>query len=367
MLGQQFTSKVVAGFVGALLLAAPAMVRAADISDAAGFFSAKAVEDANVAIREIVKKTGHDIRIETHATVPADKAAEVAKMDRKERESYMRKWTLERVDAVKETGALILITKDPAHIETWFSSKLKEAGLTQAERNQISETMLTGFRSKDYDGALKRTVTKFGEVYPKLLRPKSNFTTHERSTQVPAHVNHEPVQARPVAQSNWSSPMILLGMILAGIFVISMISRLFSRGANGYGPQGYQNPGMGGAPGYGGPGYGAPGYGPAGGGGGFMRGLAGGLFGAVAGNWLYNSMSGHSAHAQDAWNNSGLGGGNQNIGDDGNSAGGGWSNDGDFGAGGDFGGSDGGGDFGGGGGDFGGGDFGGGDSGGGDF
>jgi uncharacterized protein len=99
-----------------------------------------------------------------------------------------------------------------------------------------------------------------------------------------------------------------------------------------------------------------------------MRSLAGGIFGAMAGNWLYDSLSGRSAHAHETSYPTQTGDGSNNQNDR-------WSNSqgsDDFtGGGGDFGGGgdSGGGDFGGGGSDFGGGggDFGGGDSGGGDF
>jgi uncharacterized protein len=87
-----------------------------------------------------------------------------------------------------------------------------------------------------------------------------------------------------------------------------------------------------------------------------MGGLMSGLFGAFAGNWLYHSMFGNSAHAQEPptyGHDRGEAAGYVDRGDDENFRG----------AGGDFESGDaGGGDFGSdsGGGDFGGGDFGGG-------
>lgn len=66
-------------------------------------------------------------------------------------------------------------------------------------------------------------------------------------------------------------------------------------GAPGYGPGGQMQPPAG--PGYG---AGAPGYGPGGGygpppsgggGGGFLSGMLGGMFGAAAGNWVYDSFA----------------------------------------------------------------------------
>jgi hypothetical protein len=159
---------------------------------------------------------------------------------------------------------------------------------------------------------------------------------------------------------------LLIGLgILAVLVLLRVLGGLFGRSAgtgypNQMGGYGGPRPGMGpGGPGY----YGGPGYG--GRGGGFFSGLLGGLGGALAGNWLYDQMSGRhggmtsagagypvdesSATAPDQ-------GGDAIIGaDDHGGQGGSW----DDGAGGDWGGGDAGGDWGGGGGDWGGGDGGG--------
>lgn len=361
------------GFVAATLalMIAGTAVRAADIVDEAGFFSADAIEKANREIRNIEKKSGHQIQIETYATVPLGKIDAVAKMNKTERDAFMRNWVKKVANDSHADGTVILITKDPPHIEPWASGKLRDQGFTESDYVKINKAMIDGFRSKNYDKALDQTVkeldaaySKLGSSAPKRLNAEKEIgavpQAAHREAPVAAHRN---IPAHPV-KSAWSSVIFIVIAVLLGIFAISMLSRLFGGGA------GYPRPGYGGQPGYGGPGtggpgFGAPGYG--GGGGGFMRSLAGGIFGAMAGNWLYDSLSGRSAHAQDYPVHTGYGSQPQNDDRSSNSQG---SDDftgggGDFGGGGDSGG----GDFGGGGGDFGGGggDFGGGDSGGGDF
>lgn len=375
MLGQRLRSVWNAAFIVCTVLAAPILASAADISDEAGFFSPAAIERANASIREMEKKSGHDIRIETHATVPKDKVDAVAKMDRSERQVFMDRWVHERAKAVKETGALVLICKDPARVETWFSDRLANSGMTKTDRQSVIDAAINGMKSKDYDAALNSTVTKIGDVYSKLspatrLRNDAGRREPLPST-VPANRPHQagPIhQAPPVRQANSMGWIYIVGIVIAAIFAIRMLSGLFGGRNSGY-PGGPGQSAMGGYPPGGYPpggGYGQPGYG--GGGGGFMRSAAGGIFGAMAGNWLYNAFgSGHSAHAQGPMDDGSdplrgsrtLGGGDQpsNSGwsDAGSSSGGGWYDNGDSG----------GGDFGGG--DSGGGDFGGGDSGGGDF
>ena len=90
MLGQRMNAILKSGLIlgGLLLLGMPTAARAVDVSDAGHFFSAETLEKANKAIAEIEKKAGHEIRIETHATVPADKVEAVSKMDRAARQGH---------------------------------------------------------------------------------------------------------------------------------------------------------------------------------------------------------------------------------------------------------------------------------------
>ena len=223
-------SGIIAG--GLMLLALPSVARAVDVSDAAHFFSADAIEKANRTIHELEKKSGHEIRIETHATVPADKSDAVAKMDRKQRQEFMHDWTKNRAKEVKENGTLVLICKDPANVQTWFSGKLKEEGMSQAERDEVSAVLIAGLKSKNYDGALNDAVTKLGSAYSKLTPP-----TQKLRATGQAPVQHAPVVVRQVrpAQSSWMPVITIIGAVLFGIFVISMISRLLGGGGRGYG------------------------------------------------------------------------------------------------------------------------------------
>lgn len=370
MLAQRIHKAWTSGLLGLALLTSGAVAQAADISDQAGFFSTEAVTKANQDIRDIEKKSGHEILIETHAAVPSAKVDAVANMDQKQRDQFYQNWVQERAKETKANGTVILITKEPGHIEVWSSRKLRDVGFNQTDHKRIKDAMVDGFRAKDYDGALKDTVSEIGTAYSKVRR-----TSAAPAIQTENGLNdHAPVQAQHIpvrrAGMGWFPVILIVGVVLFAMMIISVLSRLFSGGGRGYGgPAG---------PGYGQPGYGPGGYGPGpgyggGGGGGFLQNMAGGLFGAVAGNWLYNAWGGNSAHAHENYPTGPVGGGGLfGGGDNSQSDGGDFVSGGDFnnggGGGGDFGG--GGGDFGGGGGDFGGGgdSGGGGDfSGGGDF
>lgn len=359
MLGQRVSAVLNAGFLGLVLLAAPVLTHAADVSDAGDFFSAAAVEKANSTIRDIEKKTGHEIRIETYATVPTEKVDEVAKMDKKQKDEFTHRWVNDRANATKAKGFLLLICKEPHRVETFVSERLKEKGFTKADRDQVKDVTIAALSARNFDGALHDSVAKLGTIYSRL-----GNSPHAAAADRPNRAENVPHQAVPVrqARTSWMPVILILGVVLFGIFILSTIARMFGGGARGYGggPAGFgppPGPGGGYAPGYGPP----PGYGGAGGGG-FMKGLAGGIFGAMAGNWLYDSFGGHSAHAHDnTIGNTDPLSGSRTLGDD-SPSGGGWS-DNDGSSGGDWSdsGGGGGGDFGGGGGDFGGGGDSGGD------
>ncbi len=173
--------------------------------------------------------------------------------------------------------------------------------------------------------------------------------------------------------------LLMIGLgIVAVLLIVRVLGGLFGRSqgtgyTNQMGGMGMPRPGMGpgGGPGY----YGGPGYG--GRGGGFFSGLLGGLGGAIAGNWLYDQMSGRHGNMTSA----GAGyppddpsagvpdQGDDIVGAEDNGGRGASWDDGSGGdtGGGDWGGGDGGGDWGGGGGDWGGGDGGGDWGGGGDW
>jgi len=321
-------SMFVTGLLCAITLL-PAIARA-DVVDDGGFFSPEAVAAANDALRAVEKKTGHTVRIETHATVPDGKAGAVSKMTGPNREKFFSNWLHDRAEAVKSRGLIVLICKEPAHLRLWVATPLQNAGLDAIQARQIQAQLLAGFKAHEYDKTLKESVTQITTVLEGLSVAKSSEVAPAAPVHHPTNQQPQPHHQQPRANSvGFGGLFTVLAIVLIGVLVFSWITRMFS-GASGYA----QNPS-----GYG-PGYGpAPGYG----GGGFMRGLAGGIFGAMAGNWLYDQFSGHRTYGGDSWTNTD----STYSGSDGGSS----ISDSGFSGGTDFGGGDfGGGDFGGGGG-----------------
>jgi uncharacterized protein len=292
----------------------PGISRAAGVRDLAGLFSTDAVRRAQAELDRVERENRLPTIIETVPSLNGQDVREV----------------LERhAEQASAHGLYVLISKEPHKIDV-RASRNNSRAMTPGRVRAIREAFLQEFKKEDYNAGLLRGVEE--------IRNEASAAQAElRAAGVPPA--RRVIPGRVPARGGGFGLGSLLGiglLVLAVLFVVRLLGALFGGGARGYaGP-----PGAMGRPGYG-PGYG--GYG--GGGGGFMSSLFGGLGGALAGNWLYDQMSGRhhgGGYVDNASYNTGADPGAGAGADD-------WS-----------GGSDAAGDWGGGGGDAGGGDWGGG-------
>jgi uncharacterized protein len=368
-------------FAGWLAAAAPvsAMAVAPVIKDEGKFFSDEARGKADKQIREIHHEFGKDFLIETFAAVPADLAKDVDLEDKEARSKLFEKWAQERAREADVNGIYVLICKKPGHIQVEVGNHTREKAFTVKDRNELAKILVEKFHEKKFDEGLLDAV-EFVAKRLKANGARSGVMVPQKGAEwghgTPGVILGGHNQGGGIMSMGLGGLLCTGLIILAGIWLVVGVFRALAGGGGnrgGYGP---------GGPGGYGPGGGyAPGYG-GGGGGGFMSSLMGGLFGAAAGNWMYNSFfgGGHSSWGssgpvnQGGYGDTGYTGGSDASRPDTDYSGtggdfGGGDDGGGGGGGGDFGGDagGGGGDFGGGGGDFGGGgggDFGGG---GGDF
>jgi uncharacterized protein len=343
---------------GLLAAAAPAAAVPPRVNDEAKFFSDEAIDNANRVISQIDRQYHRGLLIETVAAVPQDLQAQ---LDESGKEKFFEKWAAERVEKAELKGIYVLICKNPSHIQVAIDKATRQKAFTHDDRSQMLRKVLPLMKEKKYDDALSTMVDFVRSTLNSraaLLRtgPVESPLGGPEPLPPPRPTN----VIRPQA-SGGMSPMgwiVVAAVVFLGFWLVMTILRAIGRGFGG-------GAGPGGPVGPGGPG----GYGYGGGGGGFLSSMLGGVFGAAAGNWLYDSFrgGGHSNAFGDSQNAGSFGsneapppGNEPGSGDFSGDSGGGGDFGSDSGGGGDFGG--GGGDFGGGGGDFGGG---GGDSGGG--
>lgn len=279
-----------------VLLATGAL--SAAVEDGAALFSPKAVAAANKKLADVRQSTGKEILILTTNDLGGKRISE-----------FTRNTAMTR----KLNGMVVVISTQPRMLEIIPGRK---TGMI-FNRDKVQKT-LDIFKKdlrKNPDGALADAVQFIYETFKNansaLIMPDS-------------HTLQQPAANRSQSSSGgWLKWVIIIGVVLLIVRLIGyFMSRNANQGAAGATP---------GAPG---------GFG----GGGFFPSLMGGIFGAMAGHWIYDKFfSDHddrSYHANDTRNDDTWRG--DDNGDTGSGSGSDWGNDG-------------GGDSGGGGGDSGGG------------
>lgn len=305
-------------------------------TDQANLFSPGGIERAKSTLAGTRFDHGLTVTVDTYPEVPADKkvAAEEAKGDRAKWRQFMETWVKERAQIEKNGGIYIIIVEKPTGgIAVIADRQTRERGFSDQDEATVREK-LTPYLSKaknESDPAKARQIRDTGlkEAVDFIVADLKDTTVQAAAASASTVKNSQEKQSSGMSIGGW----ICIGLcVLLGVWLIIGLIRAFT-GGGGAG-------------------------GPGGGGGGFGSALLGGLFGTMAGMWLYNSMFGHG----------GMFGGSDAYAGDGGASGGGDTGAGDYGgetaSGGDYGG---GGDFGGGGDYGGGGDFGGDFGGGGDF
>ena len=328
-----------------LLGAAVGSARSVYIQDNGGFFSQSAKTEASRTIASLEQKLHKEVVVETFPGLPADVQRSVNLQDKAAVSRAMQQWAEKQARADEVNGVFILLVKSPGYLQVEVGNDTQKRAFTLQDRDTLASLMRENLRAKQYDEALLNGVN----FVAKTMRADDPLGARTGLAQ-PYDLR------RPREHSSWGGFVpIVIGIIVIWV-IIRLIGSLFRGGGGG---------GMMTGTGYsGGPTMGGPMSG--GGGGGFFRSLMGGIFGAAAGNWLYDRFSGRDTptfgsepevrqvddpgYTGKDTDYSGAGGSFDDNSGSGNSGGSGDSGGGDFG-GGDSGGGDsgGGGDFGGGG------------------
>lgn len=264
----------------------------AAIEDKAALFSAAAVTAANKKLADIKTSTAKEILILTTNDLGGKSISEYSRQ-----EAAVRKLN----------GVIIVISTKPRMLEVIPGRKTAMV-FTHEQARRVREILAKNLR-KTPDAALKETVDVFYEVFSKANSALLVADEHRRTAPVTGHA---------ATSSGWLKWIIIIVVVL---LIVRLIGFFMSRNANS------------GAAGT------TPGTPSAFGGGGFFPSLMGGIFGAMAGHWLYDRFfsdhNDHSNHTNDSGSdNSGWRG--DDNGDMGSGSGGDWGGDG----GGDAGGGD---------------------------
>jgi len=341
-------------FVTGGLLASPALAsKVTDapgemrVTDEAGLFSADAIAKAKETFHDTIFHGPVKFAVQTYKRIPDAKRADFAALDKKDKDAlkqFFQNWAEEQAAREGKGYIFVLLYKTESG---WASRCVADRqtdvgrGFGNAKADEVSHRFYTALEQavheKLHDAALH------AKLDTALVDATHLVISDMKNTTLPA-TNHQVNAAHGGGEGRGIMGWVCIGLcVMAGIWLVMGLIRAFTGGGGGGG-------GMGGG-----------GYG--GGGGGFGSSLLGGLFGSMAGMYMYNQFFGGGMSNLGASDSTAADGGNYDTGD-GDYSGGAGAGDvgGDFG---DSGGGDtgGGGDWGGdaGGGDFGGGDFGGGD------
>jgi TPM domain len=305
------------------------------VDDQGKFFKQESIDKANAAIAKLKSEHHKDLIVATIDSVPGLTSGSPTE----DANFAMDKLAASKFDRENVDGVLILISKHPSKYRVRVGKVTVKKVFTAADEEKLEKVLKESLKAGDLDGALLNSVNYVCERIA-INDPRPATTETNKAAAPPAGQAHNPQDV------NWVLWIVVIIVGLLVFWIIIGIIRAITTPRMG--------PGYGGGPGGGG--YGGGGYGGGGGGGGgFFSSLLGGMFGAAAGMWMYNSFFGgqsHSSFGAGPTNTGGpVGGGGDYSQPQGTDVG-----QGSVGGGGDWGDDSGGKDGGGGGGDWGGGD-----------
>ena len=244
------------------LLLLPGLLLAANIRDEAKLFTPDGVKKAQQIIDQLQKTHKSELFIETFAKA---EDPEAAKKENKDRAQYFQKWAADRYKELKVDGVYVLICKEPAYVQVASGKKMEAKGFDSKKRTELANLMIEQFKKKEFDAGLLTVVNEVSKtLQAKGLAAKPGTERVAAKSGTDQAAESTAVPELPA----WTSWLCIGLMALLGVWLVVGLIRAFS-GAGQIAGQ------------------------PAGaGGGGFFSSLLGGLVGAAAGMYLYNTFFG---------------------------------------------------------------------------
>jgi uncharacterized protein len=243
------------------------------VRDDLGMFSAAAKSRANAEIARIQQAYRIELAIET--THPPKQPADLDLKDQAAVAKFFEVWAKERFESERVNGVLVLILDKPTRLEVVYGGESKGSLFNWQDRLEVAKRTREKLNAKDADGALLAITSAVADALQKNSKANGSTSTAAKSppptAKSPAPTAN-PEVAPPPAQGQAGNPIVKLILWAAAIFLGIWLLMAIFRGVGN----------MGGA-----------------GGGGFLTGFLGGLFGAAAGMWLYSHFFGDSTPA--AW------------------------------------------------------------------
>src|SRR5262245_35356541 len=113
-------------------------------------FQIKAI---GVVISTFETLPGKDLRLETYAHIPTDRADQYVPEKRHE---FFATWAYQRAKALGLDGVIVLICKDPAFLQVEVGERTKQRAFTLANRDHLRDLLVTAFRQRHFDDGLRQ-------------------------------------------------------------------------------------------------------------------------------------------------------------------------------------------------------------------
>src|SRR4051812_44714745 len=126
-----------AAFAGVLLLLAiapRAMALRPVVLDGADLFKPDTIEKADAVIQQIKKASGKDLMVEAYPTIPDAMRPDLG---RKGKERFYFDWMVQRANALKVDGVIILITQEPGRLQIGIGAGVSGHLFTQRDRQEL--------------------------------------------------------------------------------------------------------------------------------------------------------------------------------------------------------------------------------------
>lgn len=237
------------------------------VRDEVDLFSLLGRQQATLDAAYVKDHFKKDLRIEALKPPAVPRGLDVK--DPKAVKMFFGKWAGDRYKASGIDGVLVVLVPEVKQIRVVVGAATLRSGLfTDQDRQDLQDRMAELLRKDQPDEALTAGTKFVRDAMDRHLARK--LDADPTAAVFPGDGKKAPVGAAvPADKATPWTTYLLIGLgVLAGLWLLSGLFRGLSS--------------MGGGPG-------------AGGGGGFMSGMLGGLFGAMAGMWLYNNVFGGSS------------------------------------------------------------------------
>ena len=121
------------------LAASPAQAARYGVQDEGKFFSADAVTQAEKVIQQIRTADDRDVLVMTYDKIPDDLKG---KYSPEQKEKFYLDWAEQIRSQNAVSGVVILLTREPKHLEIVVGNKTRQRHFTEADRRDLQSKMI---------------------------------------------------------------------------------------------------------------------------------------------------------------------------------------------------------------------------------